>query len=86
MYEQRPNTDEESWKAWEAETCATLTIDRTDLHMTLVRLSSMGLLQLVTAQNNERGFSLEIPEYGESGTYMVTATFDKLMEFVRPQT
>jgi hypothetical protein len=85
MYEQRPNTNEESWNSWEAEASATLGIDRTDLHMALVRLGSTGLLVLVTSGNDaedEGTFWVDTPEYGKSGYYIVTATFDKLMKFL----
>lgn len=83
IYEQRPDTNEESWNTWEAEACATLGIDRTDLHMALVRLSSTGLLQRVTAHEDEDGQLLvHTVAYGEIVMYMVTANFDKLMEFL----
>jgi predicted transcriptional regulator of viral defense system len=49
IYEQRPDTDDESWNAWEAETCATLDIDKAALHLALARLRSTGLLQRVNA-------------------------------------
>ncbi len=50
IYEQRPDTDDESWNAWEAEACATLDTDKADLHLALARLSSAGLLQRVTSR------------------------------------
>jgi hypothetical protein len=62
---------------------ATLGSDRTNLHMALVGLGSVRLLQSVIDHDSERGISLEIPEYGESGTYMVVASFDKLMGYLR---
>ncbi len=41
IYEQRPNTNEESWNTREAQVFAALGIDRTDLHMAPVRLGSV---------------------------------------------
>ena len=53
--------------------------------MALVRLGSTGLLVLVTSGNDaedEGTFWVDTPEYGKSGYYIVTATFDKLMKFL----
>jgi hypothetical protein len=88
IYKQRPDTNEESWNAWEAEACATLGIDRTDLHMALARLGSTGLLVLVTSGDAEEEGTMWVsaPEYGKSGYYIATATFDKVMEFLRLET
>jgi DNA-binding MarR family transcriptional regulator len=87
IYEQRPDTDDESWNAWEAETCATLDIDKAALHLALARLRSTGLLQRVNAHEDEDGRLLvHTVAYGEIVMYMVTANFDKLMEFLRLKT
>ncbi len=57
--------------------------------LALVRLGSTGLLVLVTSGNDpgdEGAFWVDTPEYGKSGYYIVSATFDKLMEFLRLKT
>lgn len=83
IYKERPQTRVEQWNTWEAEACATLGVDKTDLHMALARLNSTGLLQLVTSGRDGDGLWLSSPTYGEGGYYMVTATFDRLMEFLQ---
>ncbi len=85
MYQDRPKLREESWGEWEDKVSATLGIDKPDLHLTLHRLGSTGLLKLVTAGEDDDTGSLWVAthKYGEGSFYVVTPAFDKLMEFLQ---
>jgi hypothetical protein len=82
LYEERPETENEPWKQWEERACATIGIDRADLHLALSRLGTTGLLQQVSGGRDEDGTWLAFPKYGESSYYRVTQAFDRLMEFL----
>ncbi|CAN5895158.1 hypothetical protein BH23ACT11_BH23ACT11_26290 [soil metagenome] len=84
LYEARPEVgSEEEWNIWEKEIRAKTGIDAPVLRMALSRLNSIGLLQQVSSGIDDVGFWIDQPEYGGSGFYIVTPTFDKVMKFLQ---
>lgn len=85
LYEARPDVNlEGEWNRWEEKINTECGIDKPDLHMTLTRLSSTGLLQRVIARVDGSGATLiNVYEEDESDYYRVTQMFDKLMQFLQ---
>jgi len=84
MYRDRPRLEKDAWNTWEEETCKELDIDNSDLHMSLDRLGSTGLLGLTTAREVDEDYVvLYSRDSGEGSQYIVTSSFDKLMKFLQ---
>jgi DNA-binding MarR family transcriptional regulator len=85
LYKAQPETRDELWKTWKDQASAELQIDESDLSITLSRVASSGLIELVTAVRDERGrMWMSMPESGEAGWYRVAPAFEKLMRFLFP--
>ena len=83
LYENPPSATPSEWNKWEEKVHDTIGIDEPDLHITLNKLNTTGLLQHVFSGENEAGLWIEQPKYGESGFYRITQMFDKLMNFLQ---
>jgi hypothetical protein len=84
LYKARPEMRDEPWRAWKDEACAALQIDESDLSITLSRVASSGLIELVPLGVDESGMWVFTGEPGEAGFYRVTPAFEKLMRFLFP--
>jgi hypothetical protein len=83
----RPDTRPEPWSKWIDKVCTQIGIDKTDLHVSLERIASTGLLQKATAHTDDScAVYLTVPAYGEGSSFLVTTAFDRLMEFLQLKT
>jgi DNA-binding MarR family transcriptional regulator len=87
IYDDRPDTRAEPWSKWIDEVCTQTGIDKTDLHLSLERIASTGLLQKATTHTDDRGrLYVSVPAYGEGSSFLVTTAFDWLMESLQLRT
>ncbi len=76
---------EEPWKAWKNHIQTELQLDEGDLSIALSRVASSGLIELVTAREDDEGWLWISPgEPGDAGYYRVAPAFEKLMGFLFP--
>ena len=81
----RSMLSDEAWELWRNKACRETGMDEADLSMILSRISSFGLIEPVVVGNDENGFWVNIGDPGDAGIYRVTPSFEKLMEFLEPE-
>ena len=87
IYDDRPDTRVEPWSKWIDKVCTQIGIDKTDLHLSLERIASTGLLQKASTHTDDGGrVYVSVPAYGEGSSFLVTTAFDRLIEFLQLRT